>query len=278
MKRLLFALCVVVLSPGLASAQNASIAQRLAAEIRVVLPGASVVVPDPYGLDITFGGQNRSVGIGSVHAACAQGDAACDGAIRDYARSAAAYMLEAAPVMRDQLRIVVRSQAYLDNMTARMGSSLGFVVEHSAGELVNICYRDLPRGRRPILSTDLTALELEPHSALLMCKANSHNLLEPLATLWNPLPQQGIGVIRNGDDVTGYFVTSEDWQPLKEQLGDLIVSVPSVDTLLYARGTDLIDVDALATLTRQMNSQASVPVSTQVFRLTDSGWVVVQPY
>lgn len=276
MKRLLFSLCLVSLSTGLASAQGPGIADRLAAEIRAVLPGASVAVPDPYGLDITFAGQTRSVGIGSVHSACAQGAANCDAAIRDYAQRAASYMLETAPISRDQLRIVVRSRSYLDRMAAQMGSTQGFVVEPLVGDLLSVCYRDLPNGRRPLSPTDLQTLQLDQSVALTACKTNSQSGLAPLSTLWNALPQQGIGVVRNGDDATGYLAAPADWQPLAEQLGGLIVAVPSVDTVLYARGSNAIDVDALATLARQMHAQASVPVSAQVFRWTDHGWVAVQ--
>lgn len=276
MKRLLLWLSLIALAPSLASAQGAGIAERLAAEIRVALPGVSVAVLDPYGLDLTFAGQTRSVGIGSVHAACAQGSANCDAAIHDYAQRAASYMLETAPLSRDQLRIVVRSRSYLDNMATRMSSTQSFVLDPLVGDLVSICYRDLPSGRRPISSVDLTALLLDQSAALSICKANSRSALAPLATLWNALPQQGIGVIRNGDDVTGYLVTPEDWQPLAQQLGGLIVAAPSIETLLYARGSNAIDVDALTTLARQMHGQASVPVSAQVFRWTDRGWVAVQ--
>lgn len=109
-KWLLSAIAIVLAWPGCASAQNNNIAERLAAEIRAVLPGATVTVPDPNGLDISYAGQTRSVGIGSVHAACGQGVANCDAAIHDYAQRAASYMLETAPLLRDQLRVVVRSR------------------------------------------------------------------------------------------------------------------------------------------------------------------------
>lgn len=161
-------------------------------------------------------------------------------------------------------------------MRAQMGLSGGFVFEQLIGELVNVCYRDLPQGRRPIVTTDLTALQLDQPTALSVCMSNSRGSLAPLASLWNPLPERGIGVIRNGDDVTGYLSAPEDWRPLAEQLGELIVAAPSVDTVLYTRGSNVVDIDALATLAAQMHAQASVPVSTQVLRWTDRGWVTVQ--
>jgi len=190
-------------------------------------------------------------------------------------RSVQRHMLEAAPPARDQLRIVVRTRAYLDSMAARMGSTEGFVVEPLIGDLVSACYRDLPSGRRPIVPADLTTLQLDQPAALSMCKANSHNSLAPLATLWRALPRQGIGIIRNGDDVTGYLSAPGDWRPLAQQLGGVVVAIPSVDTLLYARAANPVDVDALATLARQMNAQASVPVSALVFRWTEHGWAPV---
>jgi hypothetical protein len=259
-----------------AAAQSNNIAERLSAEIRAALPGATVAVPDSDGLDISFAGQTRSVGIGSVHAACTQGAASCDAAIHSYAQRAASYMLETAPLLRDQLRIVVRSRGYLESMRAQMGSSDGFVSEPLVGDLLSVCYRDLPQGRRPIVPSDLTALQLDQPTALSACKSNSHGSLAPLASLWNALPEQGIGVIRNGDDVTGYLSAPEDWRPLAQQLGGLIVAAPSVDTVLYARGSNPIDIDALATLAAQMQARAPVPVSAQVFRWTEHGWVPVQ--
>jgi hypothetical protein len=274
----LLVLTFVLMSSGSAAAQNSSNAERLAAEIRSVLPGALVTVPDPNGLDITFEGQTRSVGIGSVNAACAQGAASCDAAIHGYAQRAASYMLETIPVKRDQLRIVVRSRSYLDAMSAQMSSSAGFVLEPLAGDLVSVCYRDLPTGRRPITPQDLPTLQLDQPSALSLCKNNSHSSLAPLASRWNALPQQGIGYIRTGDDVTGYLSALDDWRPLAKRLGGLIVAVPSVDTLLYARGSTATDVDALATLAEQMRARASVPVSAQVLRWTDRGWVPVDTH
>lgn len=275
MKRRLLALYLVAFTTASAEAQDTTIAQRLAAEIRLALPGVSVSVPDPYGLDMTFGGQARSVGIGSVHTACARSTASCDEAIHDYAQRAASYMLETAPLSRDQLRIVVRTRQYLDGMAAQMGSADGFIVEALAGDLVSACYRDLPNGRRPIGLKDLIPLQLEKSVALSTCMANSHGSLPPLASLWRSLPQQGIGTISNGDDVTAYLSAPEDWQPLAQKLGALVVAAPSTDILLYNRGSNPIDVDALATLARQMHDKASTPVSAQVFRWTEDGWVVV---
>jgi hypothetical protein len=271
-------LALGLLAPGSASAQASSSAERLAGEIRSVLPGAVVTVPDPNGRDISFEGQTRSVGIGSVNAACAQGAAICDAAIHGYAQRAAAFMLDAAPMKRDQLRIVVRSRAYLDELRVQTNSSAGFVSEPLAGDLVSVCYRDLPTARRPIMPQDLTALELDQPGALALCKSNARRALAPLASRWNALPPQGIGYIRTGDDVTGYLAALEDWRPLAKQLGGLIVAAPSVDTLLYARGSSAIDVDALARLAEQFRAQASVPVSAQVLRWTEHGWVPVDAH
>jgi hypothetical protein len=277
MKRLLVMACFATSTAGQALAQDVDIAERLAAEIRMALPGVSVTIPDPYGLEITFAGQTRSVGIGSVRAACERDAAACDGAIRGYARLAASHMLETAPLTRDQLRIAVRSRPYLDDMSEPVRSMQRFVLEPLVGELVSVCYRDLPNGRRPISSRDLARLEMDEPAALALCKANSHHSLAPLASLWNAaLPPQGIGVLRNGDDVTGYFATPEEWRLLAEQLDGLIVAVPGIDSILYARGDNPIDVDALQTLARQMHAQAAVPVSLQVFRWTPGGWVAMQ--
>jgi hypothetical protein len=259
---------------GGGSAQESSIAERLASEIRTALPGAEVVVPDPDGLDISYAGQTQSVGIGSVHAACAQGVVSCDAAIESYAQRAASYMLETMPFSSDQLRIVVRSNDYLTKLHDQMNISEDFVSEQLVGDLVRICYRDLPQGRRPIVPSDLMAINLDPSTALSACEQNSRNSLAPIASLWKELPKRGIGIMKEPDDVTGYLSDYEAWQPLAEKLGELIVSAPSLDTLLYARAETATDVDALAALSNQIYATASVPISAHVFRWTDHGWVV----
>lgn len=256
-------------------AQDDGLAQRLASEIRSALPGAVVTVPDPYGLDIAYGGQTLSVGIGSVYTACARSILTCDTAIQQYALRAASHMLERAPLTRDQLRIVVRSSGYLDALRAQ-GASQEFVSEPLAGELRSACYRDLPQGRRPIQVTDLPTLQLNSSATLALCKDNSAHALAPLASRWNALPDQGIGIIRDTDDITAYLAAHGDWRPLAEQLGDLIVAVPSIDTLLYSQGSNAIQIDALATLATSLHTGASMPVSAQVFRWTESGWIEVR--
>jgi len=265
-----------LVAPALAAAQNDGIAERLAAEIRAALPSATVSVPDPDGLNLTFGGQTQPVGIGSLRAICAQQPSNCEAAIHGYRDRAVAYMLESAPLQRDQLRIVVRSRAYLDSMRGQMAPSDDFVLEPLAGELVSACYRDLPQARRPIISSDLPLLQLDQRSALSACENGSQRALAPLAPQWRDLPPQGIGLVQSADDVTGYLARPQDWEPLARRFGGLVVAVPTIDTILYVRGATARDVDALRTLATQMHAQATVPVSAQVFRWSDHGWVLVE--
>ncbi|HEV7693003.1 MAG TPA: hypothetical protein VGO52_19370 [Hyphomonadaceae bacterium] len=262
--------------PGSAAAQASTVADRLAAEIRATLPGTTVTAPDPDGLDITFGGQTRSVAIGSVHTACAQGAQSCDAAIHTYAQRAASYMLETVPSSPGQLLAVVRSRSYLEKMRAQMGASDSFVSEPLIGDLLSVCYRDLPQGRRPVMASELEPLKLDQPTALVACKRNAQSALAPLASQWKDLPDKSIGIIQNGDDVTAYLLTPEDWAPLAQRWGGLIIAAPGADSVLYARGANAIDVDALSTLAAQMFAQAAAPVSAQVFRWTDRGWVEVK--
>jgi len=273
---LLLATIAFLVAPALAAAQNDGIAERLAAEIRAALPSATVSVPDPDGLNLTFGGQTQPVGIGSLRAICAQQPSNCEAAIHGYRDRAVAYMLESAPLQRDQLRIVVRSRAYLDSMRGQMAPSDDFVLEPLAGELVSACYRDLPQARRPIISSDLPLLQLDQRSALSACENGSQRALAPLAPQWRDLPPQGIGLVQSADDVTGYLARPQDWEPLARRFGGLVVAVPTIDTILYVRGATARDVDALRTLATQMHAQATVPVSAQVFRWSDHGWVLVE--
>jgi hypothetical protein len=273
-----FALAVVLvasLGGARSAAAQASVAERLAQEIRAALPGAVVTNPEPGGIDITFAGLTRSLGIESLLNTCAASADKCQAATNSYAQRAASYMLEALPLERDQLRIYVRSRSYLTHLGAQTGSSALFVAEPLAGDLVSVCYRDLPRGRRPITPEDVVALDIAD-TVLTYCKEQSHRLLPDLAGQWKELPVNGIGYIKTGDDVTGYLSVPERWRPLAERLGSLIVAIPATDTLLYAQGKSVVDVDALAALAEQVHGRASIPVSALVLRWTDQGWVPVE--
>lgn len=273
--QILLAAIAFLVSPAVALAQGDGLAERLAAEIRAALPGATVTIPDPDGVNLTFAGQTQPVGIGSLRAICAQQPSNCEAAIHGYRDRAVAYMLESAPLQRDQLRIVVRSRAYLDSMRGQMASSDDFVFEALAGELVRACYRDLPQARRPITRSDLPLLQLDQATALSACERGSQSALAPLAPQWRDLPPQGVGLVQSADDVTGYLARPRDWEPLARRLGGLVVAVPAIDTILYASSANTRDGNALRTLAIQMHAQAAVPVSAQVLRWTDHGWAVV---
>src|SRR5262249_31326417 len=157
----------------------------------------TVTIPDPDGLNITLSGQTRSVGIGSVRSACATNASNCDQAIESYAQRAVSYILEAAPFTAAQLQAVVRSHAYLEELKPQLGAGESFVSSPFTDDLEMVCYRNLPQGRRPIVTTALAALGLDQASSLAACEANAHRELPPLANQWRDLPAQGLGILKD---------------------------------------------------------------------------------
>jgi hypothetical protein len=142
------------------------------------------------------------------------------------------YLLESGPATREQLRLVVRTREYLAMMQARIGSDDSIVWQPLSGDLVSICYRDLPNARRPILKSDLATLRLDEAEALSACRRASKAALQPLSSYWADLSSSSLGSIQTGDDVTGYLAVPEDWAPLARRLGSLVVAVPSIDAVL----------------------------------------------
>jgi hypothetical protein len=179
-------------------------------------------------------------------------------------------------VTRDQLRAVVRTRAYLERMKTQLGPIDSLISEPLSTELAVACYRVLPQGRRPVVTADLAPLQLDAAGAMAACKAKLHEGLAPIATQWKDLPSQGIGVIHFDGEAASYLLSPEEWRPLAERLGGLIVAAPSADTVFYARGTGPIEVDALVTLAKQTQAQASIPLSARALRWTPAGWSEVQ--
>lgn len=272
LSRVVLALSGLIAMASPAVGQDLSIAGRLANQIRLVLPGSVVTIPDPNGIDIRFEGQSSSLGIDSVHEACAQSTTKCDEAIQTYASRAGQHMMGLVPPKREQLRIVVRSREYLSRANAQIGYSDSFVYDYLVTDLVSLCFVDLPRIQRPIKGSELTNLQIDPQEALSTCKANSKAALPNLRSQWKSLPAQAIGSLQTGGDVSGYLAAVDDWGPLAKKLGGLIVAIPSNEVILYASGTRETDVEALLILAREMMAQATIPISSSVFRWSETGW------
>lgn len=68
----------------------------------------------------------------------------------------------------------------------------------------------------------------------------------------------------------------ESWAPLaKEQGGQLVVAVPTTDTVLYVGDNTMLGINALRTFVNTVGARAPNVLSRELFRWTANGWEVV---
>jgi hypothetical protein len=137
---------------------------------------------------------------------------------------------------------------------------------------------DRPEAAKILKPGDLQPLHLSAEEALARAKANTK------AAIGNRVPASEA----NKDDISvlwgGYYQASllafpELWAPLAKTYGDgsLIVAAPSPDKMMYMRARDDEAAKALSAVAAAAMEGEFKPISAQVFRWTEKGWVTASP-
>jgi hypothetical protein len=178
-----------------------------------------------------------------------------------------------APIDREMLRIVVRAKDYIEGSqksAAEKGQEMA--VEPLADDLVAVCYLDLPMALRSATTRDFDALGMTAAEALARAKANRaadrEDFEESLADFEN-----GIGMLTGDVYHSSWFALREAWADLAERYEEgLLVAVPAMDTLLYAREIDEDSIIAMHEAADDVADESERPISRSVYRWNADGW------
>ncbi len=268
------------------SASKPSLPEYVAEQLRSALPGYEVTVADSLTLKLGKRGAPASelmqLNLDRVADYCTRVPDSCTAEVADLIH-------KTVPIVQAQnwspdsaaLRAVVRPENYVAQMASMLKTTSDtFISTQFAGDLVMMCYFDMPTAMRPVTIKDLTALGMEQATVIETCQRNMRAALPKLPE--NPPPDfargPALGYLQGNPYESGYLLLHDDWAPLARALGGhLLVAAPGADLILYGNDTGPTSVDALATLARQTYGQAERPISTTVFRWTPSGWDVVTP-
>ena len=256
-------------------------ANRVALGFRVSMPGYDVTVVDPLTLKISKDGKETvQINLDRIAKYCAAEPTDCDRVVADFiAKSRDMADVANLPTTGAQLRAVVRPQPYVAEMARLMAGApkpTRPVSRPLAGDLVELCFFDMPTTMRPANAVELSALGLDAPAALALCEKNVAAQLSPID------PDAGekigdIGVIDGDVYVSSYVLLHDRWAALAGRYGGhLLVAIPSSNEILYApdRGPD--SVSALRSATHFAATHAERMISETVLRWTPAGWDVVQ--
>ncbi len=178
-----------------------------------------------------------------------------------------------APIDRSMLRIVVRPKDYIDR-ARQAAAEKGFdmATESLADDLSAACYIDLPTALRSASTPDFKALRLTPSEAMAVAKANQADELEDFEESLEDF-EDGIGMLSGDVYHSSWFALHEAWADLAERYEEgLLVAVPAMDTLLYAREIDDDSIIAMHEAAADIAGQSERPISKSVYRWIPDGW------
>lgn len=242
------------------------VAQRLRA--RGNLPEVVVKGPLTVGVGSITGALDRTF------AACKQVAGQCAGAVDRYVEGFAEAVQNAgAPPTREAVRLVVRSDAYVQSFRQ---AGIALQPRPLVPGLVILPALDLPRTIRMLSEEDNRKLGLSADEVSALGLANTERNLKPLAEVARPVSAGQFGTIGGDAYDSSRVIRHEAWAEVAaRQNGVLVVAVPTTDGVIYGAEASPAAVDALRALTRRIAGRSRSPLSDVVLRWTPGGWEVV---
>lgn len=215
------------------------------------------------------------VNLHRIYGFCNSNHAQCSDQLDHYVQSLSQAIKESnTPPDKNSVRLIVRTSEYLKNST-QSGSVIisrplleGFVI---------LPIIDTPRTVRGVSDKDLKLLSLSQDELFELGRTNLQANLKPLSEVAKPVKAGQIGTIQGTIYDPSRIISQSDWASLAEaQGGTLLVAMPTTDTLLYTSESTPVAIDALRTLSKQIISKATNPLTDKVLKWSSSGWQVLQ--
>lgn len=83
-------------------------------------------------------------------------------------------------------------------------------------------------------------------------------------------------LIFDGNFEASFLLDVPLWQRIDDQIGDILLAVPSRDTVLFIDGVDASSIDPFRRLAEGLFANESYPVSDQLFSWTGKGWALAE--
>lgn len=274
---LLFA--AVLVTPSLAPAQSVpadeiSFTDYVAGLLRKEVGDSAVVVKGP----LTLGLGELQANLDRVFAFCKREHGTCESELERYVKGAAqVHKDRTTPPKREAVRLVVRSQQYIQAAQSSIGAQGAQIQPRPFVEgLILLPVLDSPRTVRMLGSKDNEQLGLSEAEAYELGLSNLRATLRPLMEVAKVARSGQIGQIAGDAYDPSRLLLHDSWAPLaKAQGGTLIVALPATDAVFYIGEDTPIAIDALRTLVKNILTRAPNRLSDVLLRWTESGWVLV---
>jgi uncharacterized protein YtpQ (UPF0354 family) len=248
--------------------------EYVAGQLRQELGGAVVAVKGPLTLSIGY----LQANLDRIYAYCKKDAAGCAREISTYVKGVAQVHKDGLGLpTKNAVHIIVRTRAYVTASQAALPKQAPKLQPRQlAGDLLVLPAIDMPRTIRVLTEKDSQTLGLSTDEIFALGIANVRKRLKPLMEVAKVVQAGQIGHISGDVYNSSRLALHESWAPLvKAQGGQLVVAVPTTDTVLYVGDNTTLGINALRTFVNSVGARAPNPLSRELFRWTANGWEVV---
>jgi uncharacterized protein YtpQ (UPF0354 family) len=187
---------------------------------------------------------------------------------------AQAYKDSNTPPDKNAIRLIIRTTEYLENSLKQIkGSGSPPISEPFITGFVMMPVLDTPRAIRSLGEKDLKTLNLTQKELFDLGKSNLKSNLKPLTEIAKPVKSGEIGTIFGSIyDVSRVSIQSEWLELANNQNGALLISMPTTDKIIYVSESTPSAIDALRTISKDIMSKSSNPLSNRILKWTPSKW------
>jgi len=251
--------------------------QYVAGQIRTRISDAPVVVQGP--LTVKVG--DVQANLDRLFSFCQRNAGGCSTEVAMFAKGVAeTYQSQTAAISRDAIRIVVRTNQYVQQVQNSLGPAAPTLLPTPFVEgLVLLPVLDTPTTFRLLYQADLKTLSLsEPEvQQLALTNLRAALALKPLMDVAKVTRSGQIGSLVGDSLNPSRLALHDTWEPLaRAQRGKLIVVAPATDAVFYVGDDSPVAIDALRTLARNVMGRAPHALSEILLRWTPGGWEIVR--
>jgi hypothetical protein len=188
----------------------------------------------------------------------------------------AAHDADHATLNKSMLRVVVRPTAYLEQGRQISAGEGGPAAVPIAGEFWMISAADRQTTIALLSSRALEPLQLTTKDAFTIGKENMRRAMTRIIEEALKRDRHGIGLLTGDPYKSSLFAFPELWAPLaKAAGGNLLVSVPASDVVLFCDGRRAGASEAMIAAAQKVMATADRPFSSSLFRWSADGWTAL---
>ena len=182
------------------------------------------------------------------------------------------------PVAADDLRVVVRSESYVaeSNDTLKRHGLPPIIAKPYVGDLWMV----LAFSRSQLIgvanSETIKALGLEEAAAFAIALRNTREERKPILERSVPLRGTYLHILGEDSYESSRMLLHDDWAEVAARNGDLVVSVPAANSVIFGKGKTAEQIKAMREVVSKQARTALQPLSAQLFRWRPNGWEVVE--